>query len=590
MAYAFKAVDQLLDPSQQKQDIFANNGEAAPAAGTNTTPMQQDVKTSTEGQVDQGGSTSGGSSQTKQTQPSATTDTSASDRAAFNANAGKSAQPSAISNVQSQLQDRSKALQDESNAYLQQGKAAQTYNQDTGSLEKAIQGDTQKRTDVSNLLNQKTIKPVDEFKPTTDVNVADANLLNSEAGIRNLAARGQGPQYTQGMAAFDAQSLRRSPEFSNLIKMIQGQQSDLQKQATSIPDVQRKAIEDYGNQQLTQAQQQARDYLGKQASSIDTTNAAQASMANKRLAMLRTQGNSDLETKALNQARQTLGANLLQADPRAAQFVNSAKIDPRQFEQVRGDYNANDFVDANDAQRYNAIAQLLGTGKSAVQSADRAPGSELTVDQTALQNALSKNTQDLRGQQDTKIRANIQQILDAGKQNADKGNLDRGYTASQAAEQEAQKAAQEAGYKDLSGAKVSDFVKLGDSLNDQNDLSKSQVDQLNQAYQTLGDQTRAQFKDPGNPYSFDKTGYLSALQRFQDNADAQAREQAGNDALAQEQAENPLGRGGSLGGAFSDFTKQGAKDLGNVPGAIVGDIGRRTSDEGKRTLKKLGVR
>lgn len=585
MAYAFNAIDEIMDPSQQKQNIFASDNAQGAPSGANQ--QQGGVKTSTEGDLGTQES-SGGSKQA----PAPVADSSQADRAAVKANAGKSGQPAAISNVQSQLQSANQRLQDESSAYVQKGKAAQNYSLDTGSLQKAAEGNAEKGSSVAALLGRKTINPVDEFKPS-DVNVSDANLLNTEAGLQNLVARGQGPQYTRGMAAFDTQSLRRNPEFSNLMKMIQNQQSDLQKQASANPDLRRKEVEDYGNAQLTQAQQAARGYLGNEASQIDAQNAAEAAKANQRLAGLRTTGvdkNSQVKLSLAKQAAQkAVQAQLAQNDPTAAGHVNSAKVDPNQFVKIRDNYSANDFVDANEALRFNNIAKLLGTG--GVRSAALDRGKDYSLDTAGLQKAIMQGAQGIKGEKNKATQSQIQQIMEQANQAAETGNASRGYTASKAAEEDAMNALREAGIdtRVSPGVNAEDFTKYGEKLTPQTALNQAQVTQLNRAYQSMGDPTRVQYQDPGQAYNFDKSGYISAVQRIRD--EQQQQEQREAEAAAQEQYDaNPGSSSQSAEGAINDFAKSGLQQAAKVPGAIVGDIGRRVSQETKNALKKLGLR
>lgn len=378
MAYAYKAIDDLLAQGQPKQNIFASEG--APQAGQAGAPQDQGVKTSTEGEVS--------SEPSSPTQKQASVDAgspSQADKAAIKANAGKAGQPQAISNVQSQLQARDQQLQNEANKYVQQGRAAQDYSFGKENTEKAIKGDQEQRQNLIGLLGRKNTNQVEEFKPS-DVNVADANLINTEAGLRNLVARGQGPQYTQGMAAFDAQALRRSPDFANLMKMIQGQQEDLRKKAQDYAGSKRKEVEDFGAQQLAKAQDEAKGYLGSEAAAIDAANQQEADAANKRLAELRTKGLGRANYQALDDARMLLGRDLRQVDPKLANEIASAKVDPARFASIRDDYAGSDFVSAPEAERFNAIMGLLGQGAVRGESGPLAPVYQ--YNQKALQNAL----------------------------------------------------------------------------------------------------------------------------------------------------------------------------------------------------------
>ncbi len=576
MAYAFKAVDELLDPSQQKQNIFASDPTQQGAPGM---PQDQGVKTSTEGQVSQ---ESGTSNVTPTKQASVqSSDTGQADKAAIKANSGKITQPQAVTNVQSQLQAKQQNLQAEADKYVQQGRDQQNYNVSTENTEKAIKGDADQQQALRTLLDRKNVNQAEEFKPS-DVSVADADLINTEAGLRKLVGKGQGPQYTQGMAAFDAQSLRRAPEFSNLMKMIQGQQNDLRKTAQDYAGSKRKEVEDFGAQQLTAAQKQARDYLGSQAGSIDEMNAQEAAAYNASLDRMRQDGLGRANYNALDEARIALSNRLRGTDPNLANLAASAKVDPAQFARIRDNASANDFVSSDEAQRFNSIMGLLGQGGS-TRSESMPLGANYSYDQDALQNALLEQVQGTKQQKDTRSKSQIEQIMAEANKSAEQGNLDRGYFASKAAEQEANRIAKEAGLDGVAGnVNFENFTQYGDRLAGNNALNQQQVNKLNNLYKNMGDQTRIQYQDPGQAYNFNKNDYIKALQ------DAQ---------LAEEQRrQNPPDRSipgidnSSIGGAFSDLAKQGISTLGTAPGAIASDIGKTLSEKQKSAFKKLGLR
>lgn len=405
MAYAYKAIDDLMSEGDQKQNIFASD---SPVSGQNQGQQAQgQVKTSIEGEL--GANASAGSPQ----MASAPSQTSASasntsDRAAIKANIGKTSQPKAIGQVQNSLQNANTKLQEEADSYVQQGKAAQNYQIDNADIESAIKGDQTKAGNVTSLLGRQNIDQVQEFMPT-DVTVKDAGLLNTDAGLKSLIQRGADPTYTQGMAAFNAQSLRKDPEFINIMQMIQGQQSNLRDKAQDLSQMATQQVKDYGQQQLNAAQDSARNYLTGQSGAIDAANMEEARLANQLLATYRAEGVPDAQEKALEDARAAVEQQLSQVDPRSVGLVREASIDPRSFLNVRGDYGRDDFVSADEAARFNSIMGLLGLTDARSESAPQDLG--YSFDKDAMQNALLGEVANLRKEKDVTSKAEMDRIL-----------------------------------------------------------------------------------------------------------------------------------------------------------------------------------
>lgn len=552
MAYAYNAIDDLIQ-GNQKQDIFAQQGGQQSQNGM---PQNQDqVKTSTEGEVHSGGqaSTSPVAQQQSASPPAGDPNTAA--RAAYKANEGKTGQPAAIGNVQSQLQANSQRLQDEANKYVSSQEQNQHYGVDRGSLDKAITGDQEASGRVHSLFNAAAPTPAEEFKPT-DVNVSDVNKLNTSAGLQDLVARGQGPQYTQGMGAFDVRALRSSPNFQNLMNMIQSQQTGLQKQATDLGAQKKQEVEEHGQNALTQAQKDAQTYLGSQSDAISKANAEEARVANQKLEALRNKGDPVAEKHALEQAKAQVLKNLQQSDPRTAAILNGVSVDPRQFGKAAQNYSANDFVSSDEAQRFNNIMGLLGNGGQSL-NASNPVGPSYSLDQTGLQNALTTAAQQKRNTLDTGFRSREQVILDAAQARADAADKARAGLNLQSISNEQAQAALRGLSPDLQKYYQSGLVDPNQyisrpdvDLSAKDVLNQDEVKKLNDLNKALGMQGSygvGQYADKTPGYDFNKQGYLAALMPYLKQSQQAVAERAAEEARKTEAWNNrPPSQVGSL--------------------------------------------
>jgi hypothetical protein len=513
VAYAYKAVDELLNPSDQKQNIFASDSGASQQAGSSQ-GQQGDVKTSTEGEL---GGSGGGNAPAAQTQ-APVADESKSARAAVAANAGKVAQPKAFTEVQGLLQQRQTDLQKQADDYVTKGRQSQQYALGNNDYEEAIKGNAQKADSLRGLLGRQNINQVDDFK-AGDIEVKDANLLNNEAGLKQLVGRGQDAGYSQGMAAFDVRALRRTPGFDNIVSMIQGQQQDLNKKAADYESNKRKEVEDYGTQQLTSAKEAAKKYLSSQSSSIDLANEAEAKAANARLQEYRKKGVSDAEKKLIEETRAQVAASYQQTDPRYARFVAEAAADPRKYLSVRNDYGRDDFVDAAEAQRFNSIMGLLG--QSDVRGQARKVGDEYTYDKAALEKDLYSSTSSLRAKADKEQKAALNALIKDAQKRADADDSRRkglNLTSIAGDESEAVRAGLDKNLMSHYSDSLLDPSKF--ITRDSKDLkagdvySKAEADRLNAIYKDLGLADRVQagkYGKAGSGYTFDKKAYEKAL-------------------------------------------------------------------------------
>ncbi len=284
MAYAYNSIDELLNnQEQQKQNIFGSS------QGGNA-PQGQDggVKTSTEGDVGSGGggsSTPQGQNNNSNTVTDEQSQTTEAGKAAVKANTGKTAQPKVFNDIQSQIEANNQKLQDQANSYVSTQKTKQNYAIDNSNIDKAISGDSDQNSKVRSLLNRQTIDNVEAFDPG-DVSVKDSSLVNTNAGLQQLVSRGQGPQYTQGMGAFDLQTLRRTPEFENIISMIRGNEANLEKTARDYTAAKPKEVADYGTANLANAQKASREFLGNMSHDLQGANEDEARVYNDALAAL----------------------------------------------------------------------------------------------------------------------------------------------------------------------------------------------------------------------------------------------------------------------------------------------------------------
>jgi hypothetical protein len=519
MAYAFSAVDDLLDPAQQdKQNIF-NQGAQAPQQGSqdNGAPSPN-VKTTTEGEISGGSQSSTTPAAQKPSQTSF--DTTKADQAAYQANAGKTKQPKVFSSIEGQIQQRNQDLQNEANQYVQSQKANQNYALKNQDLEKAIGGDAQTSEATRNLLNRQNIDQVNAFTPK-DTSIRDASLLSTDAGLKELIGRGKSPSYTQGMAAFDLQSLRRAPGFDKLVGMIQKEQTDLNKNAQELSSQKQKEVEDFGKSQLDAAQKSVRDYLTGQSGAIDAANEQEAAAYNALLDKYRREGVGAEESSALKAAREAAAANLGQYDKRSAAMIGDVAVDPRQYLNVRENAGRDEFVDQNEAARFNSIMDLLGGAD--VRAAAGPQQQAFEFDRSALENALVTGSQGLRGAKDVQDKADIDRILKEAQAAADADDLRRSQidlvkTANEQAalarkglDPELLKYFNE---KDDTLPNAAKYI-TGDTtdLGANDVLSQAQADQLNALYGDLGLQDKATAGTGlgSAGYNFSKSDYVNAL-------------------------------------------------------------------------------
>jgi hypothetical protein len=429
LAYAYQDIDDFMSgqtQGQQNQNVF--NTQDSQGAGAPQGQIDPNaVKTNTEGDINSGGG--GNASQPKKVDTVSSDQTNRNAAAtAFKANAGKTQTPAAVAGVQESIKQQNSGLAQRAADYSQAQKGKQNYGLDTSILDQAIGGESGARAKTSELLGRASANQADQFDPG-NVKVKDADLLNSDAGLKELAARGQGPQYTPGMAAFDSMLLRRDPGFQNQVQDLQRQSNELSAKAGTEKDRLEKEANTYGASQLKLAQDNAKGYLGSQSKAILDENANQALTANqglKNLDLGKIKGDAEAQARAKAKADldRQFGAG------RADQILASIGANPGDYLKVANGYDANQFYSDQDAQRYNMINSLLGLGGQSVQAS--APVADpYSLDSTGLYNNLFNQASQARMGQDTSDQNEIQNILAAAQGRAQSQNDSRSKLASQ---------------------------------------------------------------------------------------------------------------------------------------------------------------
>ncbi len=334
---------------------------------------------------------------------------------------GKTQTPPALENVQQDISNQQSGLAQRAADYTTQQKAKQNYGLDTSILDKAISGDNDARSSTSGLLNRQNIESVDNFDPG-NTTVKNVDLLGDKTGLKQLASIGQGPQYTQGMGAFDAMLLQRDPNFQAKARDLQRQNSEFQAAAQAqAPQVQQ-AANDYGTKALADAQGAAKGYLGNQQQAILAQEKAAADAANKHLGSL---DNVTVAQQAVEAAKAKAKADLdaqFGAGRADSMLLNSQdKIHPLDFVNFLQQYDPNQFVSQDQASKYNNINQLLGLGGQAQVASGAAPD-PYTVNTQGLISALKDPAAAARMQADIADQQQIAKILEGANTTAQSRN------------------------------------------------------------------------------------------------------------------------------------------------------------------------
>lgn len=418
---------------------------------------------------------------------------------------------------------------------------------DNASIDAAVKPSNDKASfnNVLSLLNTNTIKPVDEFS-TPDVNVSDVGLLANDEGLKRVVARGQDPNYTEGMAAFDVRALHKTPGFNENVAALNNQQEALRNAANEKAGTLKKEVEDFGTTQLADAQKSAKDYLGNRSSSLVSGNEAESKAYNDALAAMDLRGASAADVK---KAQDTARANLLQENRYADPFLDPNSVDAMQYLKRGSNLDASNFIDDSEATQYNNIMGLLGTGGKSWSASTAHPdaASNYSFDNAGYEGSLRNNALSGYGQYQTKTLADIAAIKDAAQRQADAE--DAIYNAA-AAEQsspdwlQSQAVQTSPGFNNFQMFDSSQMIDPSayaiqapaQDLGWQNVLSQTDADKLNELSRTIGgiDNYQGANFQSATPYGFDKSRYLNDMNQrsIEAEAAAKANQEAANAAKA----------------------------------------------------------
>lgn len=393
MAYAFNSIDDLLgDKQQQNQNNIFGEGQAATVQ-----PQQQpqgaqvQTKTSTEGDLGNANSSSSSTSSGGQQAAPTGVPSNQSDRAAFKANAGKTAKPKVFEDIGSTLSANQAAAQQEANAYTRNATTGyqSAYGTNAGDVRGAVAGDEKATNKVRNILGTQTVSEPKEFAFSKDYSSPDAAMLSTDAGLRSLVSRGQDANYTPGMAAFDLGALRKSGDFQNNVRDLQTKSTDLNKQLGDYVSELPQNVRKIGENLLQSSRAGITGGLENYRANLDKQNKQELAAKNAELERLRKSG-VPLEAFAeISKLLPGAQAKANQLDEGAGAFVNPGRIDPRDFATFRDNYTDKDVIDAGEASQYNNIMSLLGLGGPAYEAAGPlAP--VYSLDKTGIENELVK--------------------------------------------------------------------------------------------------------------------------------------------------------------------------------------------------------
>lgn len=387
MAYAFSKTQEMVGDDPQKQDIFGGGGSQPLAPDQQqqqqVSQFQQPAmqKTSTEGDL--------GAVKDSGSQQSASDPTPADQSRIFSANQGKTSTPGGVYGIRDQIAKNEQALQDKANQYTQDYKTQYDFYQTPQTIEKAIGGDKDAYTQTSQLLNRQMVDPVENrLEGIQDLYVQDMDLLENRAGLQQLASKGKDPRYSQGMSAFDVMLMQRDPAFTGLINEIQAENKALESQLETRPDELRQQAADYGAEALERAQTGTESYLSAAQRNLEAQNQAEADAYNE---MLKRIDRDKITYDAGQEAYDQVYKDIMQTyGDRGERFITRERgnFDPMDFATFdEGGYGHRDFVDADEAARFNSIMGLLGSGGEAYTEA-AGPGERYSFDTTGLQNTL----------------------------------------------------------------------------------------------------------------------------------------------------------------------------------------------------------
>lgn len=426
MAYAYSSIDELMGNNPQKQNIFAQPGQANP---NDVASGGQEVKASTEGDI--GGGVPGGPSAAAaapRVQESGATAQNKNTQAAYKANVGKTKAPSTLADMETRLGTAQSGLEKQAQDYAAAQSAKNNYALDQGVAEKAVKDqDLNAKGDVLGLLGRSTANPIDAFK-AEGVDVKDVDLLKTPAGIKNLVARGRNPLYSSNMAAFDSMLLQADPNFQKQVAGIKGQAGNLSRSVADTTTKSQADAEAAAQANLAKSQQDIKDYLLGFKGNITAEQALAAQQANEALPgqidAIKGKASDELKQKALNDARATLSSNFGGTRANAQVEQALAGLDPTQFLDFIKGYTPEQFVTKDQANQFNTINQLLGLGGQAQMASGDRPDL-YTARTDDFYNSLVGKATESRNQADIVGKAKLKEIMDKANAAADADNQRR---------------------------------------------------------------------------------------------------------------------------------------------------------------------
>lgn len=393
MAYAFDSIQGLMDENkQQNQNNIFGEGQAATVQPTQPQGgAQVQTKTSTEGDLGNAGSSSNSSSSGGQQAAPTGVAGNQSDRAAFKANAGKTAAPKAFSQIQGDLAKAESTLQQEANSYTSAGQSAvnQANSLKPQTIMGAVGGNAGDSEKIGSILRPPMSAPKN-FKSSVS-SPEDASLLGTDAGLRSLVSRGQDANYNQGMAAFDLGLMKKDTPLMNQIKSANAQAKELAGKQTSLERDLPEALRKYEEIKNQAARGQIYTGLGAVRANLDKQNAEELAAKNAELERLRKSGiNPSLaDFEEISKLLPGAQSRANQLDEGAGSFVTPAGVNLNKFATIRDNYTDRDVIDAGEASKYNNIMNLLGLGGPAYEAAGPLSPT-YSFDKTGIENEMVK--------------------------------------------------------------------------------------------------------------------------------------------------------------------------------------------------------
>lgn len=518
MAFLFNGPASDTDEEEGKQNIFA--GEQAAPSGQAPGAGGAVEKTSTEGGnvSRETSSSSGGQAPAQKVQAGS---------GGYNPKAAQTSYQRLAQQVQLPTQNLQKAqesvqagqqqLQDEANKYAQAGQAqAQKLGASRETIEKAAGGEEGAYKEIAERLRS-TTPQAEAFGGIG----AGPNVQN----IRNLEQAYKGPGYTAGQRRFDAALLRRSPEFRKLQAQILGQQSALQKEAaekqTSLTEAQQAALE----AAQTGGVADIRSQLGGMATGItDKAKAAEAAEELKRAGMDPSTIGKEEYAKLKQQLMEDLTKRATPGSLQARSLQYLEGLDPGdlgQYVNINKDVDYRDYLDQQEAEKYNRIQGLLGNQGELLQ-AGGGPGEAYSFNRGAAYQDILDQLTAKRGAADIVSQKEIDDIMKAAGERATAMN-ERGSVGENAAEQIAQYHAQKYNVPiEAARGLAQQFVMSNPNLITernpsaavqwQDELSAEQANRLNELTKDIGGMDMG-YK-AGYAPGYDQTGLQSAYDEF----------------------------------------------------------------------------